>query len=134
MVLHIFSMEPNFGNVSTFGLDRYKNVASDMIVFYLTSDNGIRLFVEAELKGGIWYDEASGQVKRTTKATYNIIGTETGTKYSISANDFSTGSRVSNGKGYFWGRCSFIGQMIDDYGMHHYANFGSKQVSFYATP
>lgn len=87
--------------------------------------------VEAELKGGIWYDEASGQVKRTTKATYNIIGTETGTKYSISANDFSTGSRVSNGKGYFWGKCSFTGQMTDDYGIHHYANFGSKQVSFY---
>lgn len=134
LVLHIFSLESASGNISTFGLDRYKNVASDLISFYLTSDNGVRLFVVSELKGGIWYDEASGKVKRTTNATYNIIGMETGTKYSVTANDFATGSSVSNGKGYFWGRCSFIGQMTDDYGTHYYANFGSKQVSFYATP
>lgn len=132
LVLHIYLMENKNDNITTFGLDKYKNVVSDMFYFVLTSDNGITLVVESELKGGIWYDEASGEVKRTTNATYNIIAMSTNTNYSITANDFATGSSVSNGKGYFWGRCSFIGQMTEN-GVHYYANFGSKQVSFYAT-
>lgn len=132
-VLHLYSVESGSTNISTFGLNRYKNVVSDMFYFALTSDNGVTLLVESELKGGIWYDEASGQVTRTSTPTYNIIATETNTGYNITPNDFSTGSRVENGKGFFWGRCSFTGIMIEK-GVVFRANFGSVQKSFWAVP
>ena len=133
LVLHIYSIENNNANVSTYGLTRYKNVANDEFYFLLTADNGVTLEVLSELRGGIWYDEGTGEVKRTSTPTYTILEIYTNSVSNITANDFSTGSNVSNGKGLFWGRCSFIGILIEQ-GFTFRANFGSKQVSFWAVP
>lgn len=133
LVLHLV-LEDN-AKVGTFALSQYKSVASEMIYFILWDTNrATNIEVTAELKGGIWYDVATDEVKRVSDATYNILTMQVGSPgISLYANDFQTGSSVVNGKGYFWGNCHFYGEDPDN--MYGYAyDYGTKLVSFYATP
>lgn len=133
LVLHVISYD-NFSRA----YDKFKTVRSDMIYFELLDQNkATRICVTAELSGGIWYDENTSKVTKVSNATYNILSIDTNTGLSVTTNNFSTGSNVQSGKGYFWGRCGFVsqGQIVDN-GIPYttYLEYGPKTVSFYATP
>lgn len=52
---------------------------------------------------------------------------------SLYTNDIQTSSSVVDGKGYFWANCHFYGEN-DDPIYKFYYDYGSKSLSFYATP
>lgn len=116
-------------------LDQYKTVTSEMLYFILwDSNHATNMECSAELKGGIWYDIATDEVKRVSNTTLNIL--EMGTNaigVSLYTNDIQTGSSVVSGKGYFWATCHFYGEN-DDPIYKFYYDYGSKFLSFYATP
>ncbi|MBO5033001.1 MAG: hypothetical protein J6D08_14185 [Lachnospiraceae bacterium] len=135
IVLHIISYSED--NVLR-AYDKYKTVRSDMIYFELEDQNrATRICVTAELSGAIWYNENTSQVTKVSNTTYSILGIDTNTGLSVTTNDFSTGSSVQNGKGYFWGKCGFVsqGQIVQN-GIPYttYLEYGPKMVSFYAVP
>lgn len=119
----------------TRALNQYKTVVSEMFYFILwDSNHATNMECSAELKGGIWYDVATDEVKRVSNTTLNIL--EMGTNaigVSLYTNDIQTSSSVVDGKGYFWANCHFYGEN-DDPIYKFYYDYGSKSLSFYATP
>ena len=135
VVLHIITYKTD--NMSR-AYDKFKSVRSDMICFYRSDqNNATRIGVNAELVGGIWYNEATSQVTKVSNATYNILSIDTNTGLSVMTNNFKTGSSVQEGKGYFWGSCGFYSQGITTQNgvpYETYLDYGSQTVSFYAAP
>lgn len=120
--------------MSTYAYDQYKSVRSEMMYFILNDKNfATTIEVTSELVGGIWYNPNTFLVTNVSTPTYNILTMRTNAAgIQLSANNFRTGSSVQNGKGYFWGECSFMGQNQDTLPLYY--DYGSKRVSFYATP
>ena len=120
-------------SMSTMESSTSKTVRKDFY-FILDSKKGIgRIEVGSELVGGVWYKRASGEVVRTSTPTYRVTYIGAGAAYSITTNDFSTGSYVSNGAGYFWGECSFVGNFNETQNgvpVSFTEYFGKKRVNF----
>lgn len=139
IVLHLLSSEKVFEEGETYAYSRYKTVESDVIEFVLSDQyDNTTLYVQAELTGGIWYNETTSEVTDVTSATYNILSTDCNGSWEILTNNFSTGSNVINGKGYFWGQCQFLGQgqsqSEDGIVIPINLDYGTKRVEFYAIP
>lgn len=120
-------------SMSTMESSTFKSIRKDFY-FILDSKNGIgRIEVGSELSGGVWYKRASGEVVRTSTPTYRVTYIGAGAGYNIGTNDFLTGSYVSNGTGYFWGECSFVGnfnETLNGVPMSFTEHFGKKRVNF----
>lgn len=131
LVLHLISEEHAPQEISTYAYDRYKVVKSDMIEFILSDQNdNTTIYVQAELSGGIWYNEATSEVTNVSNATYNILSIDHNGLWEVLNNDFKTGSSVVNGKGYFWGECHFYGQGVVDNTYDVNLDFEPKEFHF----
>lgn len=136
LVLHIITEKSKKqDSITTFAYEQHKTVRSEMFYFELTAQNGSRITVTSELSGGIWYNANTLKVTRVSNATYTILSTDP--SIGVITNNFRTGSNVTNGKGYFWGECSFEShtQIIEQgVAINLDIPYGSKRVAFYAAP
>ena len=138
LVLHLISTHQVPAENGLYAYDKFKTVRSDIIEFVLSDQyDNTTIYVQAELSGGIWYNEATGEVTNVTDSTYNILSIDCNGSWEILVNDFSTGSNVSDGKGYFWGQCRFLGQgqqNLNGITVTVDLDYGIKKVDFYAIP
>lgn len=120
--------------VETHALEIYKPTKYyDSITFYST-DGKHSAEVQYTLIGGYWYDSNTFQVTRTSDPTFSIVSVVLDASVQLYPNSISTGSNISDGKGYFWGSFElnagyyFDGVWIND------IPFDTCRVSFHATP
>lgn len=116
-------------------LEQYKTITSGYLEAYLTDIDGITTMeVQAELRGGIWYNPNTDKVTRVSSPTYYVHEMNSTVFGSTCIHyDDTTSSSVIGGKGYFWGQSHFAAQASIDGILFQY-DYGVRKFSFYAVP
>lgn len=134
LITHVYKEKVEL--LSVYALEQYKTVSDIFVEYYEDDKYGTVIEFGAELSGGIWYNPNTDEVTRTSTPTFKVKTMNAPMKITPFCNGIQTGSRVSNGKGYFWASFTVTGQAYaDDHGLVGLTyNYGKHTVSFYGMP
>ena len=128
LVAHLYQEKIN--SFQLYALEQSKNVYDNITAYYKDNKYGTVMEFACKLSGTIWYNPNTYAVTRTSTPTFTVTYMGVPTGISPSCNSISTGSYVTNGKGYFWANFTVTGEGIS---LIVY-NYGTHKVSFYGTP
>ena len=134
LIAHVYKEQVSA--CSAYALEQYKSVSDIFVEYYEDDKYGTTMEFGAELVGGLWYNPNTDEVTKTSSPTFKVNVMNAPMKITPFCNGIQTGSRVSNGKGYFWASYTITGQSYaDEHGTIALSyNYGSHTSSFYATP